>query len=57
MKKFVAKIKEKGNEHVLTPIYMGSDDTTKEDLIEFWGCENDDVEWYDIKEVPLDDDD
>lgn len=53
MKRFTAKIKEKGNDHILTPEYWGDDFTTKKMVEDFWGCHNDDVEWFEITEEPL----
>lgn len=53
MKKFTAKIKEKGNERILTPECWCDDYTTQEQVEEFWGVHNPDVEWYEIKEEKL----
>ena len=53
-----ATIKEKGNEHLLTPEYHFSNQfdhindeklrecETRKFLKEFWGLDNPDVEWY-----------
>lgn len=49
MKHFTAKIKEHGNDHILTPSYTG--DVDKEFLIKFWGLNEPDVEWYTIEET------
>lgn len=51
-----ATIKEKNNEHILTPEYLVPDDGAhdyidEKYLIDFWGLENDDVEWYKIEKV------
>jgi hypothetical protein len=51
-----ATIKEKNNEHILTPEYLVPDDVAhdyidEKYLIDFWGLENDDVEWYKIEKV------
>lgn len=50
MKRFKARVKEVGNDHILTPEYLGDDNTTTEFLEEFWGCHNADVEWFEIEE-------
>ena len=44
-------MKEKGNDTILTPEVWG--EKTKEDVIAFFGLENEDVEWYQI--IDLDD--
>lgn len=44
-----ATIKERGNDHILTPTYTG--DVDKEFLIEFWGLNNPDVEWYKLEKT------
>ena len=46
MKHWEAKIKEKGNSHILRPSYYG--DVDKEYLIKFWGLNEPDVEWYEL---------
>lgn len=51
MKTFQARIKEKNHDSILTPTYVGNDHTTISYLIQFWGLDNDDVEWYDIEEI------
>lgn len=51
MRHFKAKIKEKKRDCILTPEYWGSDNTTEEFLIKFWGLKENDVEWYEITEV------
>lgn len=51
MKRFKAKIKERGSDHYLTPSYTGSDETTIEFLEEFWGVHEPDVESYEIVEI------
>ena len=53
MKTWKAKIKEKGREGILTPEYMFSNagEKTRQEIIEFWGLENDDVEWYELELV------
>lgn len=50
MKHYQAVIKEKLNEHVLTPKYHG-DYMSKEDLIKFWGLDQSDIEWFELYEV------
>lgn len=44
-----ADIKEVGNDTILHPEHLGY--KTVEQLEEFWGVHNDDVEWYQIYEV------
>ena len=58
-----ATIKEKGNDHLLTPSYMMSnkfdyisDERQREYeerkfLIEFWGLDNPDIEWYVLEKI------
>jgi hypothetical protein len=49
---YEAKIKEKGNPHVLTPSYTGDSETVNEEfLIKFWGLNEQDVESYEIIKV------
>ena len=50
MFKYKAKIKEVGKEHICEPSYSSYTPVSKEFLIDFWGLENDDVEWYEITE-------
>lgn len=52
MRHFKATIKETSG-HILHPEYFG--DVDKEFLINFWGCNDPDVEWYIIEEVTNDD--
>ena len=51
MKKWKARIKEKGTDHILTPEYLwfNCGEKTREEIIEFWGLENEDVEWYELE--------
>jgi len=53
MKKWKAKIKEKNNDHILTPEYswFANGEKTRQEIIEFWGLENDDVEWYELEMI------
>lgn len=53
MKTWKATIKEKGNEHLLTPTYsfFNCGEKSRKDMIEFWGLENPDVEWYELELV------
>ncbi|WP_217938936.1 MULTISPECIES: hypothetical protein [Muribaculaceae] len=44
------KLKERTTGQILTPEYIGYKD--REKVIEFFGLENQDVEWYEIEEVP-----
>lgn len=50
MIKWTATIKEKGNDHILTPSYTVSDEDgrylDKDFFINFWGLDNPDIEWY-----------
>lgn len=50
METWKATIKEVGSEHLLTPTYTGKN-VTKKFLVEFWGLENSDVEWYKLERV------
>lgn len=44
-----ARIKEKGNASILTPVYVCSESVSGEYVIKFFGLENDDVEWYELE--------
>ncbi|WP_289756439.1 MULTISPECIES: hypothetical protein [Muribaculaceae] len=44
------KLKERTTGQILTPEDIGYKD--REKVIEFFGLENQDVEWYEIEEVP-----
>ncbi len=44
------RLKERTTGHILTPEYIGYHN--REEVIEFFGLENPDVEWYEIEEVP-----
>lgn len=46
-----ATIKERGNDHILTPTYLCDDNVTKEEIIEFWGLDKPDVEWYKLEKI------
>lgn len=59
-----ATIKERGNDHILTPTYSMPDDMfgyikderkrkyeTRKFLIGFWGLDNSDVEWYKLEKI------
>ena len=59
-----ATIKERGNDNLLTPSYSMTEDMfghikderqreyeTRRFLIEFWGLNNPDVEWYKLEKV------
>jgi hypothetical protein len=50
MKTYIAEIKEVGKTTVLTPS-ITCDVMDKEDLIEFWGLNEPDVEWYRLYEI------
>ena len=49
MKHWKATIKERNKNGLLTPSYIGN--VTKEFLIDFWGLNEPDVEWYEIHEI------
>lgn len=49
MNKFRVQIKERGNDSVLTPVYEG--DKSREEVADFFGCHESDVEWYRIEEI------
>ena len=63
METWQATIKEKGNEHLLTPVYCFSNQfdhikderlrecETRKFLKEFWGLDKDDVEWYKLEKL------
>ena len=63
METWRATIKERGNEHLLTPEYCFSNQfdhikdvrlrecETRKFLKEFWGLEKADVEWYKLEKV------
>lgn len=44
------RLKERASEHILTPEHIGY--LSREQVIEFFGLEEPDIEWYDIEEVP-----
>lgn len=50
-----ATIKEVGNPHILTPTYSISNEEEKylneQFFIDFWGLDNDDVEWYKLERI------
>ena len=52
-----ATIKEVGNEHLLTPTYSICNCNDEEKylneqfFIDFWGLEEDDVEWYKLERI------
>ena len=50
MNTYLAEIKEVGNPTVLTPS-VTCDGMTKEELIEFWGLDETDVEWFRLYEL------
>ena len=50
MKTYIAEIKEVGETTVLTP-YITCDVMDKEELIDFWGLNEPDVEWYRLYEI------
>lgn len=50
MKTYLAEIKEVGKPTLLTPS-ITCDGMTKERLIEFWGLNEPDVEWFRLYEI------
>ena len=46
---YLAEIKEVGNPTILTPT-ITCDGMTKEELIEFWGLNGPDVDWFKLYE-------
>ena len=46
MKTYIAKIKEVGNPTVLSSSIITCDGMTVEELVKFWGLDEEDVEWY-----------
>jgi hypothetical protein len=65
METWKATIKEKGNEHILTPEYCISNmfDHIKDEhqreyekrkfLVNFWGLNNNDIEWFKLERVDV----
>ena len=64
METWQATIKEKGNEHLLKPVYMFDkymfgfikDDSNREEMIKsflvhHWGLDDPDVEWYKLEKL------
>lgn len=47
---YIAEIKEKGKSGILRPSHYCKE-ITKFDLINFWGLDDDDVEWYRLYKV------
>ena len=47
---YMAEIKEVGKPNVLTPSLIG-EKKTKAELIEFWGLQEPDVEWYRLCQI------
>ena len=50
-KRWKVRVKEVGNDNILTPEVWGY--CTKEQVIEFLGLDKPDVEWYEIEEDKL----
>ena len=44
-------IKEKGNDHLLTPELWGDDYTNEETCVKHWGLNEPDIEWYKLEEI------
>lgn len=53
MKKFIVTIKEVNNPNLLTPEYWCGDETTRADVVNHFGLNEPDVEWYQIEEELL----
>ena len=51
MRHWKIEIKEKGNNQILTPEYIGDDSFDRNACIEFFGLNESDVEWYKLVEV------
>jgi hypothetical protein len=50
MRTYKAVIKERGNEHLLTPTYTG-ENVTRDVLVKHWGLNEPDVEWFKLYDV------
>ena len=50
MKIWKARIKEKGTKRILTPeyIFFNTGEKTEKEMIQHWGLDGDDVEWYEL---------
>lgn len=52
MKTYNLRIKERGNDHILTPSYSTSEEMTesvaRNFIINFYGLNMPDIEWYEI---------
>ena len=48
---WTARIKERAREHILTPSYtlLDGEDKDEKFFIDFWGLEEPDVEWYELR--------
>lgn len=51
MRKWKCTIKEKGNEHLLTPELWGDDYTDENTCVKHWGLNEPDIEWYMLEEI------
>lgn len=49
--KYIAEIKEVGNPSILKPSLSISNEMTKDKLVEFWGLNEPDVEWFKLFKV------
>ena len=51
MKTWKVRIKERGRKDLLTPeyVFFNTGEKTRQEMIEFWGLENDDVEWFELE--------
>lgn len=50
-KHFKIRAKERTTGQIVTPEYVGN--KTREQVIEFFGLEEPDIEWYEISEVEI----
>lgn len=51
MRHWKCTIKEKGNDKLLVPEYIGDDYFDENACVRFWGLKNPDVEWYKLEEI------
>lgn len=49
---FKITVKERTTRQILTPEYIGN--ASREQVIQFFGLEEPDIEWYKIEEIPCD---
>lgn len=51
MKTYKVQIKEKGNDHIINTSLRCEDSRDEQYVIDWFGLDNDDVEWYKISVV------